>query len=155
MLVHPEVEKAVKSYHPDLVVRFNPKWTHDTNRFYVCQCIRYMREVDERIGLFEEFVWEYPVLGVDQAAIVDRRWFEALDENRWDHNRVDPLDMVKAESARKRKMIQEHTQGWAKDEGWWHFKRWMDQHNFGSYSKKDPTRVTKTRQDKTGRDNLL
>lgn len=155
MQVHPQVEKAVSSYHPDLVVRYNPKWTRETNRFYVCQKIRFMREIDERIGLFEEFCWEYPVLGVDQAQIVDRRWFEALNENRWDHNRKDPMDMIREKSERNWKLARGMANDWARDEGWWHWKKYAEQFSMSGMKKGDPTRKEKERQDKLGRENLL
>lgn len=122
MLVDAGVQKAVKSYHPDLVVKYNPEWDHDTNRFWICQRVQYMREVDERIGLFEELEWEYPVLGVDQATTLDRRWFEALDENRWDNIRP-TKEILKEQSDRRRKAIRESAYDWAKDVGWWHMKK--------------------------------
>lgn len=155
MLVHPEVEKALKRVHPDLVVRYNPKWNRDTNRFYVCQSIRFMRPIDERIGLFEETVWEYPVLGVDQASEIDQRWFQALAENRWDHQRKDPMDMVREESDRKRKLIHDRVHEWARDEGWYYAKKYGEQFSLAGMTRKDPTRETKERQDRNGRENLI
>jgi len=155
MLVAPEVQRALKSFHPDLVVRWNPKYNRDTNRFYVCQPIRMMRLVDERIGLYEETVWEYPVLGVDQASEIDQRWFQALYENRWDHLRKDPLDMVREESDRKRKVIHDRVHDWAKDEGWYWAKKYGEQFSLANMTRKDPTRETKERQDRNGRESLI
>jgi hypothetical protein len=114
-----------------------------------------MREIDERIGLFEEFCWEYPVLGVDQAQIVDRRWFEALNENRWDHNRKDPMDMIREKSERNWKLARGMANDWARDEGWWHWKKYAEQFSMSGMKKGDPTRKEKERQDKLGRENLL
>lgn len=155
MLVHSDVQEAVRRYHPDLVVHFNPKWSRDTNRFYICQRIRSMREVDERTGLWEEYCWDYPVLGVDQATVIDRRWFQALDENRWDNDKKDPLDMIKEESARKRKMIHDMNTDWVKDVGWWHWKKHAEQFSVANINRSDPTRKLKERQDRLGRDALL
>lgn len=155
MFINPGVEKALKGYHPDLVLRYNPQWTRETNRFYVCQCFHYMREIDERIGLYEERVWEYPVLGVDQATEYDRRWFQALTENRWDHDRRDPLDILKEDSERKRKAISERVREFATGEGWHAFKPFAEQFNMANVRKVDPTRETKARQDLNGRENMI
>lgn len=155
MLVHPEVQKAVQVYHPDLVVRWNPKSTRDTNRYMICQRIRSVREVDERTGLFEEYCWEHPVLWVDQATIINRRWFQALDENRWDHNKKDPLEMVREQAAARRKKVSNMVTDFAQDELWWYWRKHAEQFAMGSRNRKDPTRELKERQDRTGRENLL
>jgi hypothetical protein len=98
---------------------------------------------------------KYPVLYVPQATEICGRWLIELEKARWRNPRNREREMPKQMREKEQKdwkEFKDDAEAWAKDVGYWHFKRQYDQYNMANVTAKDPSAKFKKLRDKLGRE---
>ena len=150
-MIHPSVEKLLKGYRRGLTMRemTNPK--DPSEHYAVCQIVKATRLVDEGLGLYVSQDLHWPLFFVRQASQVDGRWIPHLEACRF-ASQQNPLEAYWDKRRRMEKQMMDDTEAWARDEGWWHFKRSIDEYNLANVDRVDPSYGTKALEDKLGRE---
>jgi len=161
---NPRVVKWLKQYRSNLDIEYNPlcvktiddgegnkiTYIEKDRMWVVTQTVSMWQDCPEIDMLILQNT-KYPVLWVDQAQEIDWRWIQELEEARFE-NRKDFIKKFKEREHQKLIDYRNTAEDWARDVGWWHFKKAFDQFNLSNYKKKDPTRKFKELRQKLGRE---
>jgi hypothetical protein len=153
--VHPSFERDIKLFDPRLIVRPNPQPVDESERYFVCEPVKFL------VPMFEEPVkaallkTEYfPILSIPQAQEIDCRVVRDLYRNRiqrageW-HKKAE--EAVFAERKRMMDRGMEMTEE-AAEEMYYYWKKEFGHFNWANVPSVDPTRGTKELEDKLGRE---
>ena len=154
----PAVVRAIEEYHPGLTVRFNDKWMVGAPgeepdpdfRWMVCQRIYEMDEVADGSRIFVIKKQWFPVLGIGPICQPDNRIIPNLEQNKWENIRRRPQEML-ARKIKRREDFADYMHDWAKDRGYWMWKRQYGDFRFPNVDFSSPEDRHKAMQDKLGR----
>jgi hypothetical protein len=151
---HPTVVQFIQGFDPKLTVRKNPEpedpyW----HRWYVCQPVLRMYPIDDDLGLCLVLREEEPVLTMPDGYETDNRVVRALDENRWE-NIEDAELVVKRQRQKVIHDASDEAEAWAKDKGYWYFKKSIEPYNLALMPKGDPHYKMKEWEDRHGQEYL-
>lgn len=155
----PAVVRAVQEYHPGLTVRYNEKWTEHLPgeepdpdfRFMVCQRIYEMEEVGEGSRVFHVRPRWFAVLGIGPKCQPDRRIIENLELNRLE-NIGDLTQQAREAKVKKREEFADMMYEWARDKGYFLFKKNYGSYRFPTVDFSSPEDRHKAAQDRLGRE---
>lgn len=153
--VSPSFERQVKLFDPRLVVRPNPQPVDESERYFVCEPVRFLVPVfDDPVKAAMLRTEYFPILAIPQAQESDYRVIRDLYRNRiqkhgdW-HKSVE--DAVFARRKRTMDQAMEYTEDRA-DELFYRWKKEFGHFNWANVPSVDPTRGRKELEDKLGRE---
>lgn len=149
--VPEDVRRAVKSFDPTLDIMPNRQWSgHDMrDRYVIAQRVTRAYETidDDIIAIGKDW---FPVLIIPDAMNVDNRWFYALWENK-----IHKIGKVKEKLWQEQFKNQDRAinamKEWARDEGYWAFKKQFGEYYFPGVKARDPLAEHKKLEDTLGR----
>lgn len=150
--IRPCVQRAVRQYDPSLRLIRNPRWQPGDDpyyKFYIAQRVNRMELTNLEGCVTVQQDW-YPVLFIPDVAEIDERWFTNLHANKF-CNREDAGKRHMDRMLKQREEHVQHVRDYAKDRGYWFFKKQMEDYRNPNAKKQDPTREYKEMCDNLGR----
>lgn len=150
MYVHESVMKALKNFDKNLTI-IEPKNLEDSSpRLYIAQIIPWVDTVDDDLCLGKARDSTYGILPIYQASEFDDRWFYILHEQRG-LSSMSTREMRQQQIDERVAKVRTITEDWAKEVGYWHFKRKFSNLNLSSYKAENPYQEIKDLREKLGR----
>lgn len=146
---HPSVVRFLKEFRKRLEIVYNPKWKEPNERFLICEPMRTFQCVDEATGLYVSHHEPFAVRWTNQASEIDQRIVSSLYESKFEDN------AVVADQKRRKKIQNDYmndVDAWARDVGYWHFKKQFGEYSTPLIGRKDPTAWAKNIEDRTGKE---
>jgi len=122
-----------------------------TKRLYIAQKIPWIDTIDEDLCLGKSRVGTFGLVPIYQASELDDRWFYLLHAHR-DVKMASPREMREAVYAEKVRRVRQLSEDWAKEVGYWHFRKSFDGLNLSSVKAENPADYAHKRRDELGRD---